>query len=75
MAKKSSNKVRALQKSHFASCFLCSFRHECVYLRLGVHMTHQLSTRLTSLPVSPLTLNWLASPGRAESQIPSPLPP
>ena len=58
MAKKSLKVIKyVLWKSQFANCFLCSFRHERVYLRLGVCMTHQLSTHLASLPVS--LLNWI----------------
>ena len=58
MAKKSLKVIKyVLWKSQFANCFLCSFRHERVYLRLGVCMTHQLSTHLVSLPVS--LLDWI----------------
>ena len=58
MAKKSLRVIKyILRKPQFASCCSCNFRHERVHLRLGVHMTQQLSTHLTSLPLWLLTLN------------------
>lgn len=43
---------------------------ECVHLRLGVYMTHQLRTHPMSLPLTSTTLNWGASPERTVFQMP-----
>lgn len=44
---------------------------ECVHLRLGIYMTHQLWTHPMSLPLTSTTLNWGAGPGRTVFQMPS----